>query len=270
VSQYQKNISHQFKLFNDEKEGSMSNGCHIQWRGLIEYGQALELQKELVSKRVADEIPDTLLLVEHPQTYTIGVDGHREHLLIGGQEMAQLGIAYHQVNRGGAIFYHCPGQLVVYPILKLNGKSFNYHDYVKKLESVVIRSLSYFKIRAFRQPNQGGIWVFSGHLAHDRGYIDDAVAKIGGVGVKVNQNGFTSHGFWLNVNPSLQLFDFIVPGGIKDCHTTSLQYILNSPLEVNTVIEPVVQAFCQIFEMEPLTLNMPVATNQDLAWNIPL
>jgi len=247
----------------------MNNLCQIQWFGQIEYGQTLELQKELVAKRAANEIPDTLLLLEHPQTYTVGVDGHRQQLLISGQEMARLNIAYHKVDRGGAIFYHCPGQLVVCPILKLDKNCLNYHDYIKKLESVIIHALSLFKVRAFRQPGQGGIWVFSSNLVQpDRpGYLDDAMTKISAIGVKVDRHGITSHGFWINVNPNLQFFDLIVPAGVKDCQVTSLQHILDRPVGISAVIDPLVQSFCRIFELEPLSLETPVTRPEEFNWN---
>lgn len=247
----------------------MTTFCQIQWPGQIEYGQALELQKALVTKRTANEIPDTLLLLEHPPTYTLGVDGHRDHLLINNEEMTRLKIAFHEVDRGGSIIYHSPGQLVVYPILKLGKACYNYHDYIKMLESVIIRTLSFFKIRAFRQQGQRGVWVLSGNLATQpsrQKHFDSSVAKISAIGVKVDRNNVTSHGFSINVNPRLEYFDLIVPGGVKDCHVTSLRHVLNKPIEISAVIEPVIQSFCEIFEMKPLLLKTPV-TDQNFVWS---
>ena len=247
----------------------MTAFCQIQWLGQIEYGQALEFQKELVTKRTANEIPDTLLLLEHPPTYTLGVDGHRDHLLINNEEMTRLKIAYHEVDRGGSIIYHSPGQLVVYPILKLGKVCYNYHDYIKMLESVIIRTLSFFKIRAFRQQGQRGVWVFSGNLATQpsrQRHLDSSVAKISAIGVKVDRNNVTSHGFSINVNPRLEYFDLIVPGGVKDCHITSLRHVLNKPIEISAVIEPVIQSFCEIFELKPLLLKTSV-TDQNFVWS---
>jgi len=87
--------------------------------GRMDYQSTLQMQRELVIQRTSNDIPDTLLLVEHPPTFTLGTDAHREHLLMSGQELARRNIAYHTVDRSGAVNYHCPGQLVVYPILKL-------------------------------------------------------------------------------------------------------------------------------------------------------
>jgi lipoyl(octanoyl) transferase len=154
------------------------------------------------------------------------------------------------VNRGGPIFFHCPGQLVVYPILKLSGDSYIYHDYIGLLERVIIQALGCLNVRAFRQQGQPGILVFSGESPPTdiHGQADSSVAKIGAIGVRVDRENITNHGFWINVNPSLQYFDLIVPGGIKDRYITSLQRILNKPIEIGTVIEPVIQSFCEVFE----------------------
>jgi lipoyl(octanoyl) transferase len=245
----------------------MSARCQIRWLGQVAYERALELQKELVSKRTANEIPDTLLLLEHPPTYTLGTEGHREHLLISREELTHLNIAYHQVDRGGSIIYHCPGQLVVYPVLKLEDNFYTYHDYIKRLESVIIRALSYFKVRAFRQQGQRGIWVFSGKFrAYPGRQVDSAVAKISAIGVKIDANNITSHGFSINVNPSLEYFDLIMPAGVKDCHITSLQQVLNRFITVGDVIEPVVQSFCQVFEREALSFKTPLIVDQNFAW----
>jgi lipoyl(octanoyl) transferase len=250
----------------------MSNFCQIQWLGQMKYAQALELQKELATERAANRIPDTLLFLEHPPTFTLGADGHREHLLISKQEMIRLNIAYHEVDRGGSIIYHCPGQLVVYPILKLRKYCYSYHDYIKMLESVIIRTLSFFKIRAFRQQGQRGIWVFSDNPAQSgrRGHFDSPVAKISVIGVKVDMKNITSHGFSINVNPTLEYFDLIVPSGVKDCHVTSLCHVLNKPIEIGTVIQPVIQSFCDIFEVKPLSLGTPVTTDQNFTWSAPI
>ena len=135
------------------------------------------------------------------------------------------------------------------------------------LESVIIHALASFKVRAFRQQGQRGIWVFSGNLSaqDDQQHHPDTVAKIGAVGVKVNRDSVTSHGFWINVNPSLQYFDLAIPTGVKDRYVTSLQHILNEPIEINTVVEPVIQSFCQVFEAEPLALDATVTTDHNFA-----
>jgi lipoate-protein ligase B len=237
----------------------------------MEYGQTLRLQRELIAKRTADEIPNTLLLLEHPATFTLGVDAHREHLLVSEQELIRLNIAYHTVDRSGSVVYHCPGQLVVYPILKLGKNHYNYHQYINMLESVIIYALASFKVRAFRQQGQRGIWVFTGKLSaqDDQPHHPDTVAKIGAVDVKVNRDSVTSHGFWINVNPSLQYFDLVVPTGVKDRYVTSLQHVLNESIEINTVVKSVIQSFCQVFETEPLALDAAITTGHNYTWDPP-
>ncbi len=236
----------------------MANFCQIQWLGQMEYGPALKLQKELVAKRVANKIPNTLLLLEHPHTYTMGIDGHREHLLIKRDEMTRLNIAYHRVDRGGPIIYYGPGQLVVYPILNLRDYGYSYHRYLAMLESVIIRTLSPFKIHAFRQPGQRGVWVLPSNTPHytpNWVKANDQIAKIGTIGVKVNKEQVTSHGFSINVDPNLDYFDFIVPHGIQSCYITSMRYVLDESIKVDALVEPVIQSFCKLFELDPLKID---------------
>ena len=238
----------------------MADVCQIRWLGQIEFKAGLKLQRELVAQRAADQIPDTLLLAEYPHTYTIGLEGHRQYLLANQDELARQNIAYHEVDRGGSVTYHGPGQLVGSVILDLKRHGQNYHTYLSKLESVIIRTLRHFKIHAFRQPGQRGIWVMPS--APRPAYLpqwvetNDHVAKICCVGVKVNEVLITSYGFSLNISTNLEYFCPIVPRGIHSCKVTSLQQILNKPVKIGMAIEPVIQSFCEVFELEPLILNM--------------
>ncbi len=224
--------------------------------GNIDYGVALRLQKELTALRALNDIPNTLLLVEHPHTYTVGIDGHREHLLISQEEMARLEIAYHRVDRGGMVTYHGPGQLVCYPILNLKEGGYGYHRYLKMLESVIIRALSTVGVRAFRERGQGGVWVFaqrqSPALTSWPQQMDTYMAQIAAIGVKVNQQDITSHGFAINVNPNLDYFKHIIPCGVEGCQVTSLRQVTGRPITVAEMLEPVIRAFSEIFEMEPV------------------
>ena len=228
----------------------MNTYCQIRWLGRIDFQSILQMQRELVIQRTADDISDTLLLVEHPPTFTIGTDAHREHLLMSGQELARHSIAYHTVDRSGAVNYHCPGQLVVYPILKLTETCYNYHTYIEMLENVMIRTLASFKVRGFRQQGQRGVWVFSSQG------MGDAMAKIGSAGVKVNRDSVTSYGFWLNVNPNLEYFDLIVPTGASSGKFTSLVRVLNESMNISDIIKPLVKSFYEVFQTE----SMPAET----------
>lgn len=231
--------------------------CHPRWLGQMEFGAALSLQKELAARRAANEIPNTLLLLEHPPTFSVGIGGHREHLLVNQQELAQRNVAYHAVDRGGSVSYHGPGQLVCYPIMKLSEPGQGYHHYLKLLESVIIRALADFKVRAFRGRGQPGVWVFTGNARPNGSELLQSdhfqMAQIAAIGVKLDQNHVTSHGFSININPDLTFFDLIVPRGLPGCRVTSLVEVVGRPVEVSCLLEPVIQSFCQVFEMERVT-----------------
>ena len=237
----------------------MNNYCKIQWLGRMDYESILQMQRELVTRRITDDIPDTLLLVEHPPTFSMGTDAHREHLLISGQELARHNIACHTVDRSGSINYHCPGQLVIYPILKLTETCYNYHTYIEMLENVIIRTLASFKVRGFRQQGQRGIWVFSSHG------MGDGMAKIGSAEVKVNRDNVTSHGFWLNVNPNLKFFDLIMPTGVTSGNSTSLYKILNKSIDINDVIKPLVKSFYEVFQTQSTPIETVTIPRYDLS-----
>jgi len=237
----------------------MTNICQIQWLGHIEFKPALQLQRRLVAKRAANEIPNTLLLLEHPPTFTIGFDGHRQHLLSNQAELARQNIQYYEVDRGGSVSYQGPGQLVGSAILSLRDFGDSYHTYISKLESLLIRTLRHFNIHAFRQQTQRGVWVMPTAPGPGRpapwAESDDHAAKIGCVGVKVNAAQITSYGFTLNVAPNLDYFDLIVPRGLQGCKVTSLQKILNKPVKIRSVIDPVIQSFCEVFDLEPQLID---------------
>jgi lipoate-protein ligase B len=235
--------------------------CHPQWLGQMEYGAALDLQKELVAQRAAHEIPNTILLLEHPPIYTIGIDGHREHLLVNEEKLAELNVAFQRVDRGGSVTYHGPGQLVCYPILNLQEQGLNYHRYLKMLESVIIHTLAALKVRAFRERGQPGVWVCPNPASRPGSeWLQSAshIAQIAAIGVKLHKNNVTSHGFFINVNPDLSFFDLIVPCGLNGCRLTSMAKVLNKPIETGSVLEPVIQSFCQVFEMERMAMDLNI------------
>lgn len=228
--------------------------CQTHWLGLVEYGAALSLQKELVAARAANEIPDTLLLLEHSPTYTIGIHGHSEHLLVSQAELRNLNIAYHRVDRGGSVTFHGPGQLVCYPILDLKEHRCNYHQYLALLEKVIIQALARLNIRAFRERGQSGVWVFTENSGvmdvSEWVHAEPRSAQIAAIGVKLNEHQIASHGFSININPELQFFDLIMPCGVSACQVSSLQHALNRPFKISKLIEPVIQSFCEVFGLE--------------------
>ncbi len=164
------------------------------------------MQQELAAARRAGQIPDTVVLLQHPHTYTIGRSGTRDHVFLSEAELAARGITCLEVDRGGDVTYHGPGQLVGYPILDL-GEAPDVGRYLRLLEGSLIDVLADFGITADRLPGYTGVWIGS--------------RKIAAIGVKVAQ-GVTTHGFALNVTTDLSYFAHILPCGIPDKGVTSM------------------------------------------------
>src|SRR5438105_11180515 len=174
--------------------------------GVVPYVDAWALQQRLAESRRAQAIPDTLLLLEHPHTYTIGRSGTRDHVFLTEDELAVRGITCLEVDRGGDVTYHGPGQLVGYPIVDLGPRP-DVGFYLRNLEGCLIDVLADFGIGAGRLAGYTGVWI--------------ADRKIAAIGVKVSQ-GVTTHGFALNVATDLSLFTHILPCGIPDKGVTSM------------------------------------------------
>ena len=218
----------------------------VEWRGQIDYLRAWEQQKALAAERIADPtLTGKLLLLEHPPTYTLGRNGRLENLLLSEDELNERNIAFYQVDRGGDITYHGPGQLVGYPILSLK----HVYDqpglgmvqrYVSDLEEVLIQSLEQFGIEAQRFAGHRGVWV------------ETAVGlnKIAAIGVRIQRGGITSHGFALNVNPDLAYFDNIIPCGIQDHGVVSMAQISGRPFTIAEVLPHIVAAFSAVFQVQ--------------------
>jgi lipoate-protein ligase B len=167
--------------------------------GLCPYGKAWEIQKQLHSERLTGKIPDTLILVEHPHVYTLGKNADARHLIASQEFLKSRGIEVFQVDRGGDITYHGPGQLVGYPIFDLREYEKSIAWYVHTVEEVLIRMLAKFAIKAERVAGLTGIWI------GDR--------KIAAIGMRVSR-WVTMHGFALNVTTDLSLYNGIVPCGL--------------------------------------------------------
>jgi lipoyl(octanoyl) transferase len=203
----------------------------------VPYGAALELQQQLVARRRAREIPDTLVLLQHPHVITLGTSAHREHVLIDDEQGRLLGIDVFETGRGGDVTYHGPGQLVGYPIFDLKPDRCDLHRYVRDLEEVLIRALHLLGVHAHRKHGLTGVWV------------EDA--KIAAIGVRVSSGWITSHGFALNVATNLAFFDSIVPCGITSYGVTSLQLISGAVSDFATVEDAVIVAFHDVFAFTP-------------------
>jgi lipoyl(octanoyl) transferase len=214
--------------------------------GTMDYGEAWELQRRLAAARAGNRIPDTLVLLEHPHTYTLGRSGQREHLLMGEAERAAKGVSVYEVDRGGDITYHGPGQLVGYPIMYLGLPGMDGHlpqvDYVgflRRIEEVLIQVLAGWSIVARQWEGYTGVWVDA----------DEAV-KLAAIGVRVDGRGISQHGFALNVDPDLSFFEGIVPCGIHEQGVSSMARLLGRWLEVEAVAPVVAEEFGREFGLE--------------------
>jgi lipoyl(octanoyl) transferase len=209
--------------------------------GVVSYADGLALQAELVQQRRAGDIPDTLLLLQHPHVLTVGVkkDG-RSHILAGPDRLAQLGVEVFDTGRGGDVTYHGPGQIVGYPILDLNPDRRDVHRYVRDLEDVMIRVCGSYGIEAGRVPGLTGTWIT---------HPTRGPEKIGAIGVRISR-WVTSHGFAFNVTTDLSFFDLIVPCGISDRGVTSLQRTVHRPLELADVALRLAVEMGTVFDRE--------------------
>ena len=196
--------------------------------GLLDYQAAYDLQRRLHAQVVAGELPDLLLLLEHPHVYTLGRRGQQSHILAPDDMLTQLGVETHFTDRGGETTYHGPGQLVGYPIVNLRRWGGGVRKYVETLEQVLIGTLSEFGITAHSEGKPTGVWV------------EDA--KIAAIGVRVSRS-VTMHGFALNVCPDLSFFDHIVPCGMPGARVTSMAQELGQEIAVSDVIPAISQAF---------------------------
>lgn len=205
--------------------------CHL---GLTPYKKVWELQKELVLKRQKDEIPDTLLLCEHPPTYTLGKSGKTQHLLADEKILKEIGAEFIQIDRGGDITFHGPGQLVAYPVLKLKEFQLDVHQYLRALEKTTIQALSQYGIQAGQLEGLTGVWV------------DEA--KIAAIGVRLSR-WVSMHGIAVNISPDLNYFKHIIPCGISSKSVTSLKEILKRDISVADFSKNFVSAFENVFSV---------------------
>ena len=192
------------------------------------------MQKELVEQRRRGEIPDQLLLLEHPHVITLGVRvrDDRSHVVAPAEALAAEGIQVVESGRGGDVTYHGPGQLIGYPILELEEGRHDLHRYVRDIEESLIRALGHFGVSGGRIPGLTGVWVGD--------------EKIAAIGVRVSR-WITSHGFALNLTTDLSRFGMIVPCGITDRGVTSLERLIG-PFERGAVETAVIQEFAAVFD----------------------
>jgi lipoyl(octanoyl) transferase len=201
--------------------------------GTVGYARALDLQRGLVSRRRRGEIPDQLLLLQHPHVITLGSSAREENILFDAEERAARGIELFETGRGGDVTYHGPGQLVGYPILDLKPDRQDLHRYVRDLEEVLIRAVADLGVDGWREEGLTGVWTEGG--------------KVAAIGVRVSSGWITSHGFALNVSTDLSFFQAIVPCGIEDRPVTTLAKELDDTPDWGRVRDSVLSAFADVF-----------------------
>ena len=196
--------------------------CYTLDLGLIEYREALKLQEKLVAARVNKSVSnDFILFQEHPAVFTLGRRGGLDHLLVSEAFLQEAGIPVVQIERGGFITYHGPGQLVVYPIINLHARRLGVKDFVAAMEEAMLQTARYWDIAATRNPLNRGIWV--------------GTQKMGSIGIALRK-GVSFHGLALNVNLDLTPFSWIQPCGLQGVATTSMRKERGEELPLNEVL----------------------------------
>ncbi len=204
--------------------------------GRCPYEAAWRLQQRWLDARRADRRPDSVLLLEHDHVLTVGRRGVEAHWRHRWSEIAAAGIPVYQVDRGGSVTYHGPGQLVGYPIMRLRPPFPGPRAFVALLEEVILRTLADWRLPGFRRDGLPGVWVDG----------PEAPMKIAAVGVRIVR-GVTMHGFALNVSPDLGPFDWIVPCGIEGCRVTSMSAWLNTSVSSEVVTVRLAAHLAEVF-----------------------
>ena len=218
------------------------SACSLIYLGVTPYEEALTLQRRLAALRAEGQVGDLLLLLQHPPVITLGRSGNKDHLLAPRSSLAALGIGFLEVERGGDMTYHAPGQLVGYPILNLADHGRDLHRYLRRLERVLIETLSTFGIAAGRWIGRTGVWV--------------AGRKIASIGIHLSR-WVTRHGFALNVDMDLTPFELIVPCGIRGVKATSMAGELSRPVSVDDVARHLVKQFEMEFGVRLVPTSPP-------------
>jgi lipoate-protein ligase B len=207
---------------------------------VVPYAEALELQRRLEAARQAERIPDVLLLLQHPPTYTRGRRSTADELPMGVEWYRAQGIEVFDTDRGGRVTYHGPGQLVGYPVVSLRPYGDDVHDYIRRIEAVVIAVLGAYGVEARTVEGLTGVWTA------DR-------RKIGSIGIHVSR-GVTTHGFAVNVNNDLQPFEWVVPCGIDHCRMSSVARERREAVDLQDFARRVCEEFGRAFDRDAVSL----------------
>lgn len=200
---------------------------------MIDYQEAWNLQKEVFELRYKNRISDVLFLLEHPHTYTLGKVADKNNLIGSDKYLKENKISVYDIDRGGDITYHGPGQIVGYPIINLNDWEKDTHKYLRALEEIIIRVCKEYGLNSERNSKHTGVWMGN--------------RKIAAIGIKVSR-WITMHGFAFNANTDLSLFNGIIPCGIVDKDVTSLQKELGHDVDLNQTKELIVKNFTEVLD----------------------
>jgi len=221
---------------------------NVLYLGRVAYATALQLQRTLLEMRKAGRIGNTLLLLEHPPVITLGRNAKLAHVIAPPEFLAQRGVELFEIDRGGDVTFHGPGQLVAYPIVDL--RSFEPKvgavEYVRRLEEVLIRTCSDYGIGAQRIKGLTGVWTYA--------LRNKPEAKIAAIGVHISRS-VTTHGFALNVSTDLDFFSLIVPCGITGRPVTSMMRELQKDIVVEDVATSASRNFGRVFQTQMLWLE---------------
>ncbi|MCF7832108.1 MAG: lipoyl(octanoyl) transferase LipB [Candidatus Marinimicrobia bacterium] len=204
----------------------MEKTLDIQDLGQIAYAEAFDLQLRLHKERIAGKIPDTLLLLEHPHVYTLGRHANDNNIVWQEAERRNRSVEVRHVDRGGDVTYHGPGQLVGYPIIKLEERGLTPRSLVAWVENLIIRTVAASGIASYVHPEHPGVWVGD--------------AKICAIGMRIKER-VSYHGFALNVNTDLSYFEGIVPCGIQDKSVCSIKSLIGKKTDMDLVKERLIK-----------------------------
>jgi lipoate-protein ligase B len=211
----------------------MQRTLRVERLGRVEYGAAVDIQKQTERAVLAGAQPDTLLLLEHPHTLTLGRRSNEAGIFASDEVLRERGVTVFETNRGGKITYHGLGQIVGYPIVNLSPDREDVHRFVRDLEEVLIRTMNDFDVEAFRIAGLTGVHTSRG--------------KVAAIGVHIAR-WVTTHGFALNVNTDLSYFDLII--ACEGEPVTSMKELLGREVEMSTVEDRIIERFAEVFEME--------------------
>ena len=213
--------------------------CHLLQLGVTDYAEGLELQREAARQRSEGSLSDTLIVLQHPHTYTLGRRASDSDVLVDADALQELGASVFNVDRGGEATYHGPGQLVGYPIVDVRPLG-GARGYVRALETLLVDALADFGVAAQRSDGQPGAWVGD--------------EKIAFIGVRISR-GITTHGFALNVDADLSYFRHIVPCGMEGLAVTSVERVLGRPVSIDHVAASLARHFGRLFNRDMVEIG---------------